>query len=249
MRAPTLELLDQKRQTAQQRLLAFGSARIYDRARSFIPGGNTFGRILMRRLLPITLLGFTLAAALSIAPASALAAGGGASCVSTGSVDAKVGTDGSTCDADSDGSAKATANSKGDSTTFATVTHGDKATAVATDKSFADAESEGAPCPAKATAKHNGESEAFCFGNGGSATASASKLDSFASAESDAGCKTVAKATGTKSSSNATCSTPGGVVTVTTTNGGFAEGSDTDPPDCVPGPGTAKVRSTGGNCG
>jgi hypothetical protein len=33
------------------------------------------------------------------------------------------------------------------------------------------------------------------------------------------------------------------------TGGGFASGSDTSPPTCTPGAGTAKVRSTGGNCG
>jgi hypothetical protein len=70
-----------------------------------------------------------------------------------------------------------------------------------------------------------------------------------AEAEADGPCKITAIARGASSSSNATCSTSGGFVKVITTKGGFAEGSDTDPPDCVPGSGTAKVRSSGGNCG
>ena len=48
---------------------------------------------------------------------------------------------------------------------------------------------------------------------------------------------------------NAECTTDGGFVNATATNGGEANGTDTGPPICNANGGTAKVRSTGGNCG
>jgi hypothetical protein len=59
----------------------------------------------------------------------------------------------------------------------------------------------------------------------------------------------IAKATGAGSISDAECSTSGSFVTATTTKGGQATGDGINPPTCTPGKGTAKVRSSGGNCG
>jgi len=81
----------------------------------------------------------------------------------------------------------------------------------------------------------------------GTADASA-KDDGGATAESDADCATSASAMKT-ATAHAFCSTKGSFAHVSATNGGFAEGSDTGAPTCTPGGGTAKVRSTGGNCG
>jgi len=47
----------------------------------------------------------------------------------------------------------------------------------------------------------------------------------------------------------ATCGTVGGSVNAQATKGGIAVGSDNAPPTCTPNGGTAKVRSSAGNCG
>jgi hypothetical protein len=51
------------------------------------------------------------------------------------------------------------------------------------------------------------------------------------------------------STTNANCSTDGSFVHSTATGGGEADGDDINPPTCTPNGGTAKVRSSGGNCG
>ncbi len=216
--------------------------------RDFKLGENQNGRKPRLVIRQITVMGFAIAALLSVNPAKALAAPG-ANCVSTSGDFMNVGGDGSSCDAFSDGSGKAKATAKGNSGANSEVVSGDKATAVATDHSFAEAESQGSSCPAKATANHGASAASLCFGQGGSAQATASNGADLARADAGAACKATAKATGAGSDAIAECSTPGGFVNATATNGGFAEGSDTDSPNCVPNGGTAKVRSTGGNCG
>jgi hypothetical protein len=129
----------------------------------------------------------------------------------------------SEADADSGGSAKAT---------------GSKANALAI----------ASGCTATATAKDtNNGATATC--TAGSAQATSSDHANGATAQNMADCDVVAKATGKGSMSEAECNTSGGFVTVTTTKGGQATGDGINPPTCTPGKGTAKVRSSAGNCG
>lgn len=65
-----------------------------------------------------------------------------------------------------------------------------------------------------------------------------------------ANCRVTTTATDANSNSAGECSVGGSVVTVETTKGSTASGSDTMPPTCTPKKGgTAKVTSPMGNCG
>jgi|GEM_PF-6120941 len=184
---------------------------------------------------------------------SPAAAGKGANCVSKSGVVSNQGTDGSTCEAQSDGSGRSIANSKKNSQSFADQENGGSSRADANRESFADAESS-ATCSSKATAQRDGEAESFCTKDGGIAKSTATKGSdqqhiASAIAEADEDCNANAKAAGPDSVADAVCSTPGGFARATASGGGLAEASDVDPPDCdVSGGGHAKVVSSAGNC-
>lgn len=175
-------------------------------------------------------------------------------CVSTGNDVKRVAGDFSDCEADSDGSNKAIAKAKGSSEAKAFLITDGKAHAVAIKNAFAEAiSSSGGNSIAKAT---NGGAAQAVTSASGKAKATASDnantpngggAHSFASAN----CTSDASAKGRGeigAGAEAHCSIDGSMVKATATNGGFAFGSDTDPPDCKPGPGTAKVESPMGNC-
>jgi hypothetical protein len=168
-----------------------------------------------------------------------------------------------TADADHSGTATATAKSH----SGANATADDSSSAVVNasggSSSEADADSSGTAkatgskanalamasgCTATATAKDtNNGATAIC--TAGSAEATSSNKANGATAQTMADCAVIAKATGKGSMSDAECNTSGGFVTVTTTKGGQATGDGMNAPTCTPGKGTAKVRSSGGNCG
>ena len=107
-------------------------------------------------------------------------------------------------------------------------------------------------CTAIATETRNAQAGAVCKCGGecrkalaqASATASGR-----ASAFSNSDCVAIAHGVGVDSAALATCNNPNSVVKVSATRGGMATGSDTAPPQCNPGSGTARVRSPAGNCG
>jgi hypothetical protein len=171
-------------------------------------------------------------------------AGAGAVCKSTSGVDMHSGADGSDCLASSDGTgnAKASAKTSGSAQTF--VTTGGKSNAVATGSGSAEAESESG---GKSTAHASSSGSAFVDAdNGGVATTTATGSGS-GEATAFGNCVATSKAS-SSATANADCTTSGGFVHSTATNGGTAIGTDTAPPTCSPGGGTAKVRSSGGNC-
>lgn len=193
------------------------------------------------------MIGFATAMLLVFAAAPAHAKNsGGASCVEKNntSVD-KPGTDGSECFASSDGTSTAKSNATGGSFADAEVATGGKANAVGTGGSFSEA-----------TSDTHGQSIAHST-QGSRVTATSdehgvAKGNASGGSEADASafgkCNAKAKATG-GSLAVAACATNGGFVHAVATGGGDAEGSDTGLPTCNPGSGTAKVRSSGGNCG
>jgi hypothetical protein len=142
-----------------------------------------------------------------------------------------------------DGSSTAVATASDSSAAQAVGHFGGTARSVSIGNSDSDADGEG--CPATSIARNAGSTNAFCVAGRVQANASDGGI---ANALSFADCKVKAVAKGTGSDSEASCDTPGGFVTVTTTNGGQATGDGANLPICTPGPGTAKVRSSGGNC-
>lgn len=202
----------------------------------------------MLRAHRITIMGLAIAALLSVIPTGAFAAGG-ANCVSksAGEIDHD-GADGSHCTADATGqNSKAIANAKGNgSSAISTVEDGGQGNAIASGASDAQTSVAG-PCKAKASAKNSSDALGVCGAPGASAQANANK-NSTATADASAKCKAKANATN-DGSADADCNVDGGFAIVTATNGGSAVGSDTSLPTCSPNGGTAKVRSSGGNCG
>ena len=180
--------------------------------------------------------------------ATATAAGTDSSATSTvdatGSADsdAKSGGDAS-AEADASGTAKATAKSKG--TADASANNAD-ATAEATSQGDATADATDLG-NAKAIASSGGAAEADATSGTAKATAThkgAARADSLIN-----NCIATAKAVH-GAAVEATCATVGGFVHAEATNGGVADGFDFKAPVCTKGNhGTAKVRSTGGNCG
>ena len=164
-----------------------------------------------------------------------------------------VGSDGSECDASSDGKSKGHSTAAGDKA-FAEAdaqTHG-KATATASGtSSFSDA-----------SADTGGHSTAHAMGDGsqanaatdshGKATSMSNGDGSEADTQAFGKCKATAKATtgvDAPATAVADCSHPGKFATAIATNGGSAEAHDDAAPMCDPGPhGTAMVKSSGGNC-
>ena len=159
------------------------------------------------------------------------------------------GDDGSSCFASSDGksskSAKASATGNGSGAEADELTGG-HSKATATDGGFAESESDthgqsttnaSGASSANATSDHKGVAQGTASGS------------SEADASAFGKCEAKATASGTDSLATAECTRHGTSVHATATGGGIAEGSDTEPPTCTPGAGTAKVRSSGGNCG
>ena len=159
-----------------------------------------------------------------------------------------IGGDGSECFAQSDGSGLAKACAS-DNKSFADSEMSTGGTTKATAKGGSFSE---------ATADHKGTSVSHVAGAGGDGDATSddkgtatTNVTGGAEGHSSAfgNCDASANADGAGSLATAECTTKGGFVHAKATGGGVAEGSDTGPPTCTPGGGTAKVRSSHGNCG
>jgi hypothetical protein len=171
----------------------------------------------------------------------------GAACKSSSGSVSHSGIDGSSCDANSDGSSAAHAVATDNSYASSAVLTGGGASAVAKGNSISTS-----------TANSGGHSTSRASNSGGATTYAQDRGVAKATASggaiaesgADARCKTMAHANGTTGTrAFALCNKNGGFVNATATNGGVATGSDTDPPICTPNGGSARVRSTGGNCG
>ena len=178
--------------------------------------------------------------------AAPLAHAGGATCKSTNGEKKHTASDGSSCLASSDGTGKAKAKATGGASAQTFVETGGKSNSVASDQATSEAESES---KGKSTAHASGPgSDAFVDADQkGVATATANG-GSVANVTALGKCNATGMATGA-SAVNANCEADGSFVHATATGGGEADGSDTEPPTCTPNGGTAKVRSSGGNCG
>ncbi|MGH7924839.1 MAG: hypothetical protein ACREQH_09660 [Candidatus Binatus sp.] len=188
-----------------------------------------------------------LAAAVFLAFAAVNAQAGNAVCQPhLGFVDHS-GTDGSECYASTDGTGKAHATASGDHS-YAEADQGShsKSTATATggSQSYAESDTGGhstshASDPgsfAKADTDEHGKAKATATGGGNGQAQAFGK------------CKSSGKATGANSMANGHCEN-GGFADATATNGGIAMAYDDGPPTCdTSSGGTAKVRSTFGNC-
>ncbi len=118
-----------------------------------------------------------------------------------------------------------------------------------TDGSFCEAVSEDATGKAQAKAKGNHSFSEADVDNHGNAKASANGDTANGQADAFGSCHASGKAIGANSTAFARCET-GGFAHATATGGGEADAFDDAPPVCTPGvAGTAKVRSSGGNCG
>jgi hypothetical protein len=174
----------------------------------------------------------------------------GATCISNGAGEVKgSGTDGSDCTADGVASGDSgVAKAKGDSTANSEAESGGTANANANTKSEADATASAA-CKANANSNGDGSfSEAVCTADHGSAKSVTGK-DGNSTVEAFDDCKSSGNAKN-GGEADAFCETSGGFATATTSNGGFAKAFDDAPPTCDTSKGgTAKVRSTFGNCG
>lgn len=175
-----------------------------------------------------TMVGLVAVIFLGFAAASAHA-GKGATCKSNNKGEVMhTGADGSDCEADATGGGKSKAIAKGAGSAEAISETNGKANATATGEGTADAS---AASHGKATAKASGEGTAD------------------ASADGSAG-KCTATATATSSGTAMAQCEAGGFARATATGEGTAEAFDDAPPFCSPGPppGTATVKSSGGDC-
>jgi hypothetical protein len=166
------------------------------------------------------------------------------------SVDNKGG-DGSECFASSDGTSEKKAHSEATGNgSFADAEEqtGSHSRATATGGSFSEATSD---THAQSTSDaSNGSSVTASSDHHGVAKATADGSSSEADASAFGRCEAKAKATGTGSLATAECGSRNKFAHATATNGGTAHAFDNASPTCDPGAsGTAKVRSSGGNCG
>src|SRR2546421_12275172 len=107
----------------------------------------------------------------------------GATCISTGGDVSHTGTDGSSCDANSDGTSGATAISARNSTADATVKNGGPSTALSNVDSDAQSESD-ADCASRSIATDGSDADSLCTKSGGKASAKGARGGS-GTAESD----------------------------------------------------------------
>lgn len=194
------------------------------------------------------MIGFAAAALLPFAAAQAFA---GAKTVCTTSSSSThvmhTGSDGSECLATSDGTGKAKANASGSGSYAETdVLSGGHSSSFATDSAMSEAESE-SDGRSTAHASNPGSNTYVDADNHGVAKGTATG-GSTSEATALGKCVATSKAT-QGSTADANCEAAGSFVHSTATDGGEAFGSDSSPPTCTPNGGTAKVRSTGGNCG
>jgi hypothetical protein len=153
---------------------------------------------------------------------------------------------GTECFASSDGTGKATAKaalgfadselSSGGTTTATVRGSGAFSGATADTGGKSISHVAGAGGDGDATSDEKGTATTNVTGGGEAHTQAFGKCD--ANATADAG-----------SFAKAVCEHNGTHATAVATNGGHAEGFDDKSPICTPNGGTAKVRSTGGNCG
>ena len=178
--------------------------------------------------------------------AAPLAHAGGATCKSTNGEKKHTASDGSSCLASSDGTGKAKAKATGGASSQTFVETGGKSSSVASDDATAEAESES---KGKSTAHASGSgSDAFVDADQKGVSTADATGGSFSNVTALGNCNASGMASG-DSTINVTCEADGSFVHATATGGGEADGDDIDPPTCKPNGGTAKVRSSGGNCG
>jgi len=161
------------------------------------------------------------------------------------------GDDGSKCSATSDGTSKKKANAE--ATGSGSVAEADELTgahskAIATDGGHAQSESD---TKSQSITDASGASSANAVSDHrGVAQSTASGSTSEADTSAFGHCSAKSTATGTASLAIAQCGANGKFAHATATNGGQAHAFDNATPTCDPSAsGTAKVRSTGGNCG
>src|ERR1039458_10180388 len=189
-----------------------------------------------------------LAAAMLLVFAAAPAhAGAGSVCKekTATSVDNK-GSDGSECFASSDGSSTAKSKATGDkSFADAEVSTGGRSKAAATGGSFSEAISDtGGHSTSNSSSGSDGDATSDDHGVAKTTATESSEAHSLAFGKCDA----VANSTG-GSLAVADCEADGTFAHATATGGGTAKGFYNASPVCTPGAGTARVRSSGGNCG
>jgi hypothetical protein len=192
-------------------------------------------------------MGFAAAMLLAFAAAPAHA-GPGAKCSEkqNSSVD-HIGTDGSECSASSDGTGTAKSKASGaTSSADAEVQTGGKANAVATGGSQSEALSDtGGHATSHAS---GGGSDGFVESHGHGVAKGNATGGGQTDAVADGKCNASAKAAGSGSYAQSRCGANGSFAHATATGGGAAIAWDNALPTCTPGSGTAKVRSSGGNC-
>ncbi len=197
----------------------------------------------MRQLCRAIFVGIASALLLALTTGGA----GAVTCKSNSGTDQHTSSDGSSCEADADGTSGVLATSKATGGGGATASAGHEASAhaVAASDSGASATADGtlAACVARASKDSGARSECTAGGEGNAIAHNNSGANAFALGI----CK--AKAVAVKNAgADATC-TGIGDVEARATKGGAARGFDNAPPVCdVSGGGTAKVTSPAGNC-
>jgi hypothetical protein len=170
-------------------------------------------------------------------------------CVETKNTNVSLtGTDGSQCFASSDktGTAKAKASDAGSFADAELSSHG-TSTATARGGSFSGAFSDNKSTSISHVTGPGGDGDATSDHKGTATTNALGGAEAHTQAFGN--CDAKANATGTGSFALADCEANGTFAHATSTGGGEARGFWNGPPICNPNGGTAKVRSTGGNCG
>jgi len=170
-------------------------------------------------------------------------------CKTMGAKVERHGGDGSECFALGDGTGTAKACAAGDKSFADAEPHtGGTATATARGGSFSGASSDNGGTSVSHVSGAGGDGDATSDDKGTATTKATGGSEAHTQAFGK--CDATATATG-DSFANAVCEHNGTHATAEATKGGHAEGFDDKLPICTPGPapGTAKVRSTGGNCG
>jgi len=194
-------------------------------------------------------IGFAAAMLFAFAPGSAHAKGKKFTvvCIEKNNTTVDHTATGTECFAGSDGTGKATAKA---ALGFADSELSTGGTTTATVR--------GASAFSGATADHGGKSISHVAGASGDGDATSDDKGTATTNVTGGGeahtqafgkCDAAATANGSGSLATAECTTKGGFAHAKATGGGVAEGSDTAPPTCTPGAGTARVRSSHGNCG
>jgi hypothetical protein len=158
------------------------------------------------------------------------------------------GTDGSECFASSDKTGKATAKAAGNkSFADAEMQGGGLATATVRDGIFSGAISDSGGKSISHVTGAGGDGDATSDAHGRATTNATGGSEAHTQAFGK--CDAKATSSGAGSFAKAVCEANGTFAHATATGGGEAQAFNSAPPVCHPNGGTAKVRSSGGNCG